>query len=172
MLGFNHSEETRLKLSISRRGLVREIKKNSSDSSVISKIINPDTIQKLKQRTKGVIIKVFDKNENIIYDFPTIIETAKFFGVKASTISSYAETGRLWDNKFFFKKEFKPIESKVIKVPELLSLDKPKFNSKGNLIEVLDQNNKLTYQFSTIRDVASFFNVSHPTVLRYIKNGT
>lgn len=58
------------------------------------------------------MVKVFDKDENLIYDFPTITEAAKFFGVKLVTISDYAENGKLWDNKFLFKMEFKPISSK------------------------------------------------------------
>lgn len=58
------------------------------------------------------------------------------------------------------------------KVSEPLSLtDSPKYSSRGNLVEVYDKDNKLLYRFDKLQSAsASFFNISHPTVLRYIKN--
>ena len=170
MLGFNHNEETRMEFSIFWRGKPLD-PYNLEAKNSLSETINPKTISKLKQRTKGVMIKVFDKDSNLINEFPTIKETVKFYGISYSIISNYAKTDKLWDNKFLFKMEFKLIESKVLKVSKPLFLEKSKFYRKGYLVEVRDKDNELVYQFLTVRGIVSFFNISHTTVLRYIKIG-
>lgn len=171
MLGFKHSEENLLKISQIQRG---KNKSSPREKRKDSPVISPETINKLKQRANGVIIKVFDQDGVLAKEFSTIVEAANFYGVKYTTISKYAETGKLWDNELLFKKEFKPkAETQVfqLKVSEPLPLDELQFNSKGNLVKVIDKDNIVAYQFLSVRDTASYLGISHPTVLRYIKNG-
>lgn len=167
MLGYKHSEENLLKISQVQRG--RKI-----SSPMRNKNNNPmslETINKIRQRVKGVIIKVFDENNNLVQEFPTISETAKFYGVSRVTISRYVESGRLWDNKFLFKLELKPQEPKALKVNEPLPLNESQINQYGKLVEVFDKDNKLVYRFKSIRNAASFLNTSHSTLSHYIKDG-
>jgi hypothetical protein len=82
MLGFKHSEENLLKFSINLRGK-KFIKKQNLTSP---RITNQETINKLKLRSKGVIIKVFDKNENLIHQFDSISQAAKTLNLSRTTI--------------------------------------------------------------------------------------
>lgn len=112
------------------------------------KIISPETINKLKTRSNGVIVKVLDEDNSLVDEFPTITEAAKFYGVERFTIRNYASTGKLWDQKLLFKMEFKLITSNKIEGSKPLSYDMPPtFNSRGNLVEVYDKDNKLLYRF-------------------------
>jgi group I intron endonuclease len=169
MLGYKHSEENLLKIIQAQRGKTFTIANKSNDSP--SRIMSLETINKITQRVRGVIIRVFDKNDNLVHEFPTITETAQFYGVSRNTIFKYAENGKLWDNKFLFQMEFNPQVPKTLKVSEPLPLNESQFHQDGNLVEVFDKDNKLVYRFKSIRNAASFFNISHSTILRYIKDG-
>jgi NUMOD1 domain len=124
MLGFKFSDEYLLYSSKIRRGKPSPRSKSSATSSSTPIIVNQETINKLKQRANGVIIKVFDLNDNFISEFPTIAEAAKFYGVSYSTISKYAETGKLWDNEWLLEELFKPINPQIkSEIIKPLSLD-------------------------------------------------
>lgn len=77
MLGSRHSEENLLKISQVQRGKSKPKSKSSISSAPIN--ISQETINKLQQRVNGVIIKVFDKDGNLINKFPTMSEAAKFY---------------------------------------------------------------------------------------------
>jgi hypothetical protein len=142
-------------------------KKNSLSS------LTPETIDKIRQRSNGVIIKVFDKDGNLVQEFPTITQTAKFYGVERSTIYRYTESGNLWDNKFLLKMELKPINPKMKSdTVAPLSLDQT-YSSRSNnhLVEVYDKNNHLVYKFNSLRDAASYLNISRPTLSNYASSG-
>jgi lipopolysaccharide export LptBFGC system permease protein LptF len=86
MLGFKHSEEFILYSSQIRRGKSQPKSNSSTTSSSTSRIINQETINKLTQRSKGVMIKVFDKNGNFINKFSNMTEAAKFYGVTSASL--------------------------------------------------------------------------------------
>ena len=57
-------------------------------------------------RCKGVSVKVFDKSNNLINEFPTITSVAKYFGLSSRTIGRYLDKDKSY-NGFIFKSRFK-----------------------------------------------------------------
>jgi len=72
------------------------------------KIITSETRLKLSERVKGINVKIFDKSNNLINEFPTITSAAKHFGVHKKTISNIFKSGISYDN-FIYEFEVKDI---------------------------------------------------------------
>jgi hypothetical protein len=49
----------------------------------------------------GVIVKVLDKNNNVVNTFPTIVSTADFYDLDHNTISKYIQNGSSFKNLRF-----------------------------------------------------------------------
>lgn len=154
-------------MSLLQRGKISPIRGVKKDQ-IQPRTIDLKTMEKFQLRTKGVIIKVYDLKENLIYEFPTISKAAKFYGVHLSTISKYVETGKLWDNKFIFKMELNSINScKVIaKTAKPLAVGEIKQYS-GNFVKVFDKENQLLYTFNSIRSAASYLELNRQTFVNY-----
>jgi group I intron endonuclease len=61
-----------------------------------------ETRLKMSLRNHGVKVKVFDKLNNLINEFPTIISVAKYFNVNRRTIGRYLDNDKSY-NGFIFK---------------------------------------------------------------------
>jgi hypothetical protein len=61
-----------------------------------------ETRLKMSLRTHGVKIKVFDKFNNLVNKFPTIISVANYFNVSSRTIGRYLDNDKTY-NGFKFK---------------------------------------------------------------------
>jgi NUMOD1 domain len=68
--------------------------------------MRPETKLKLSIVSIGVNVKVFDKKDNLIKEFPSINSAAKYFDVSSNTISKAIKKGTSYQN-FTFKSEIK-----------------------------------------------------------------
>ena len=88
-----HTYETRKMIGLSLRAAIKTNNK--------PKVIKLETRKKLSLRSQGVIVKVFDKSNNLVKDFPTITSAALYFGVNRRTISRYLDKDKFYSNYIF-----------------------------------------------------------------------
>jgi hypothetical protein len=101
----------------------------------------------LSLRCQGVSVKIYDKSNNLLKDFPTMSNAAKYLGVSFKTISNIFKTGISYDDLIY---KFS------IKDTRILIL-----NSKFELLNVLDNAKK----------TGIFYNIPKSTLSDYIKLG-
>lgn len=115
-LGFKHSNETKIKMSRNRIGsdkyffgkrhtdksreLISLSLKGIIRSNGSPKTVKLETRIKLSLRTQGVDVKVFDKLNNLVAQFPTITSAAKYFNISNRTLGRYL-------NKNVFYKDYR-----------------------------------------------------------------
>ena len=104
--GKTHTHETRQKIGLSLKSL---------RVNIIPRVVTIDTRLKLSLRSKGVSVKVFNKSNNLVKEFPTITSTAKYFNISNRTVSRYLENNKFY-NGFIFKSNFKDKHYKQVKV--------------------------------------------------------
>jgi len=92
------SSETRMRISESLKSSI--LFKNAMESK--SKFIANETKLKMSLRSRGVKVKVFDINNNLIKEFPTMISVALHFTVSSRTIGRYLDKNIPY-NGFIFK---------------------------------------------------------------------
>jgi group I intron endonuclease len=148
-LGHKLSEKTKKNLSISNRG-----KKHTYDTIKSIEVnfkpkanILPETRLKMSLRSPGVRVKVFDKSNNLLFEFPTINSAAEYFGVSHSTIRSIEKRGASYDNYTY------------------------KFEVKDTRTWVYDNNKKLIKTLNSINKASELFSIPPTTISRYIKSG-
>lgn len=105
-LGIKRSMGFSLNLSKAKRG--KKYSKLYMKTNILPKISSVETRLKISERARGVQVKVFDKNNNLIYQFLTMASAAKHLGVDSSTISKIFRTGISYDN-YIYKFEVKDI---------------------------------------------------------------
>lgn len=101
-LGVKRDEQFSINLSKARRG------KSIIQPKVQIRPVRPDMPLKLSYRCKGVNVKVYDNNKNLIKEFPTITSAAKYLGVSHWIMWKILNTGVSYDNytyEFDIKKE-------------------------------------------------------------------
>lgn len=98
-------------------------------------------------RTIGIGVKIFDKSNNLIKEFPTITSAAGYFGVDIYTIKKIFKTG-ISHNDFISK-----------------------FEVKDNRICVYDSNHNLVITLNSIQKVSIWCNIARSTVSNYINTG-
>jgi len=64
-----------------------------------------ETRLKMSLRTHGVKIKIFDKYNNLVNTFPTIISVAKHFNVSSRTIGRYLDNDKSYKGFTFKSKD-------------------------------------------------------------------
>jgi group I intron endonuclease len=96
--GKTHTSETRKMIGLSLRSIIRTNNK--------PKVLKLETKLKLSLRSHGVSVKVFDKSNNLIQQFPTMTSAAKYYGIHRRTIGSYLDKDRFY-NEYAFKSNFK-----------------------------------------------------------------
>jgi group I intron endonuclease len=142
-LGVKHDLLFSKNLSKSRRG----IKINSGIRINIPKNISPETRLKLSSRVKGISVRVFDKSNNLIYEFPSITSVAKHFNVDNKTISNIFKIGISYDDYIY------------------------KFKVKDNRVWIYDLNHKYIKVLDNIKKASEWSDVPANTLSRYIKSG-
>jgi hypothetical protein len=88
-----------INLSKARRG-----KKNIINPSMVnfkSKDTTIETRLKLSSRSGGIKVKLFDKSNNLVKEFPTIGRAAKYLNVSGRTVSNIFKTGISYDNYIY-----------------------------------------------------------------------
>ena len=94
----------------------------------------------------GVSVKVFDKSNNKLFDFPSIKSAARHFDVSDKAISNIRDRGKSYDN-YIYKFEIRDIRVWVYY-----------FNNK--LVNILDNALK----------ASRYYNIPYTTISRYIKS--
>ncbi len=110
-----------------------------------SKPIRDETRLKLSARSIGVKVKIYDKLNNLINEFPTLTSAAKYIGVTSTTIRNIVKTGISYDN-YIYK-----IEEK-----------------KKQLIVVVNKEKETIKEYHSIRSAAKDIGISYSTILPYV----
>jgi len=100
LLGYKHTEANKLKFSLTHRG---KSYKKTPNPFISKRLVSNETILKLKSRTRGAAVCVYDVNLNLVEQFPTIKQTAKFVGLSPSSVSKYITKATFWNNRYCFK---------------------------------------------------------------------
>jgi hypothetical protein len=69
----------------------------------------PETLLKLSARSVGIKVKILDKSNNVVKEFSTLTETAKYLGVSDRTVSRIMKSGLSYDEytyKFYTAKSY------------------------------------------------------------------
>jgi group I intron endonuclease len=136
--GKTHSYESRKMIGETLRGIIRVNNK--------SKFIKLETKLKLSSRSHGVPIKIFDRSNNLIKQFPTMTSAALYFGVHRKTIGNYLDKDSFY-NDYAFKSNF-----------------------KDNRVWVYDSNHKLIKVFNNVKNASKWYEIPHSTMYGYIKS--
>jgi len=94
-LGVKRNNIFSLNLSIARRGLKN---KPFTLNKFIPKVITSEAKLKLSARSLGVKVKIFDKSNNLVNEFPTMTSAAKFLGVSRRIVNNILNTGISYDD--------------------------------------------------------------------------
>jgi hypothetical protein len=78
-LGIKRNLTFSINLSKAKRG--KKHGKLKMKTSIIPNIISVETRLKMSEKARGVSVKVYDKYNNLINQFPTMASAAKHFGV-------------------------------------------------------------------------------------------
>lgn len=98
-----HTYETRKKIGLSLRAIVRVNNK--------PKVVTNETKLLLSSRSHGVSVMVFNESNKLVNKFPTIISVAKYFDVDSRTIRRYIENNKPY-NGYTFKPSYKDTYTK------------------------------------------------------------
>lgn len=155
-LGFKHSEATKAKMRVNNTGKkhTSETRKKIGQSlqsikvNNIPRVIKPETIIKISSRCHGVRVKAYDKSNNLIKIFPTIISAAKYFNISTKTLALTLKTGISYDGNFILK-----------------------FELKDTRIRVYDCNRELINIFDNVFKASVWCNIPYTSMTRYIKSG-
>jgi group I intron endonuclease len=92
-----HNNETRIKISESLKSSI--MFKNSI--KLRPKHITYETKLKRSLRTRGVKIKVFDLENNLVKEFPTMLSVALHFNISARTVGRYLDKDKSYNGHKF-----------------------------------------------------------------------
>ena len=141
-LGAKRSPNFSIKASKIRRG---KGKKWNMYTQKITKLVTPETKNKISLNNQGIYVKVFDKFNNFLFEFSSLRSTAKFFGVDPKTINNIYKTGRSFDEYNY------------------------KFYVKDTRIQVFNPNFELIETFRNITKTSERYNIPLSTLSNYIK---
>jgi NUMOD1 domain/GIY-YIG catalytic domain len=144
-LGVKRDITFSINLSKAKRGKKYDIKVNNI--KIIPIIMTPEAKLNMSLRAGGVSVKIFDKSNNLVNEFPTMLSAAKYLGVTHKTIRNRFNTGKSYDN-FTYKFEIKDIRIWV-------------YDSKHKIVNILV--NKLK--------TSTYYNIPYTTLSSYIKSG-
>jgi hypothetical protein len=114
----------------------------------LSYIISEETRNNLSLSCRhGVIVKVLDKDNNVINRFPTIVSAANFYNLDHNTVSRYIKNGSSFKNLRF--------------IAEL----------KDVRVWVFDKERRIVDVFLNAQKAAKFCNTNHTVLHRYLKSG-
>lgn len=134
-----------INLSKARRG--NKINKQKLKINVTPRVITNETKLLISSRARGISVKVFDKQNNLINAFPTIRSAALHFGVSHKTISNIFKTGKSYDDYVY------------------------KFEVNDTRIWIYDKNRELINVLGNLNKTSVYYNIPSTTMHRYIKSG-
>lgn len=165
MLGFKHKM-----LKLER---IKKLPETYNDNIYLKPSINQETILKLKLHNKNITVSIFSNTNQLIQEFIRIRAAAEFVGLSPSSVSGYIKSGRLWNNRYYFKLKTNtildkkstifPLENKNL----IIRYQDPTLkNNKSYSLEVLE-NNQLLFKFRSIREASKYLNISKITLTKY-----
>ena len=143
-LGLKRSLLFSLNLSKSRRG--KSINSYVQDSNLV-KVITNETKLKISMRCKGISVKIYDKSRNLINEFSTLSNAAKYLGVSHKTISMIFKTGKSYDEYIY------------------------EFNVKDTRIWICNSNCTFINVLNNAKETSAYYNIPRSTLSDYIKSG-
>lgn len=93
-----HTYETRKKIGLSIKSIIR--------THNTPKTIKLETRLKLSLRSHGVNVKIFDKSNKLVKEFPTITSIAEYFGISNKTVMRYSNNNKSY-NAYTFISDYK-----------------------------------------------------------------
>ena len=142
-LGIKRNLAFSIKMSKARRG---KGKKWNINKNKIIKIVTETTKSKIALNNQGFNVKIFNKFNNLIHEFPSIRSTAKFFKVDPKTIHNIYRTGKSFDDYIY------------------------KFENKNNKILVYNIDHVLINTFYNAKIISLHYNIPSSTLSSYIKS--
>ncbi len=144
-LGAKRNSTLSINLSKTRRG--KKSKKLGIKLNNKIKIVTSETKSKISLTNQGISVKIFDKSNNLINEFPSMRSAAKYLDVHHKTVSMIYKRGKSFDDFFY------------------------KFEIKENRIWVYDINHKLINTFNSGKKTCMFYDIPSSTFYNYIKSG-
>lgn len=170
--GYIWTEEQSFQQSLNQRGISRP----RPDKTGVSFKHSEETRNKMKLRGGGVIVEVYENN-TLVNTFDSLKRAGEFYNVHYSTIQRYADSNKLWDNKYLFKlipKIIRNLNNKVKRKITLLPLDPTITKStsvRGTVVDILNKDQELVYKFNTVADACEYLNTDRHTLIKYNKSG-
>lgn len=164
MLGFKHKNNKSEVISIQ--------KGKSKNILSLKPIINKETILKLKLHNKNITVSIYDINNLLVKEFSRIKTAAEFVNLSPSTVSGYIKSGKLWNQKYYFKLRANTIlDEKTLEFPLDYNIIKPinsvsDKNYKSYKLEVLYKD-EIIYKFRSVREASKYLNISKITLIKY-----
>jgi group I intron endonuclease len=144
-LGVKRNTLFSINLSKAKRG--KKIYKTKINENKVIKFVNVNTKTKIFLRNIGISVKVFDPSNNLIKEFSSMSDAAKFFNVHPSTISRIYKRGKSYDGLTY------------------------EFNIKDNKVGIYDKDHKLINIMDNAKKISLFYNIPKSTLYDYIKSG-
>lgn len=142
-LGMKRDEVFSINLSKSRRG--RSINSYLRMNN-LTKTITNETKLKISLRCKGISVRILDKNKNLIQEFSTLSDAAKYLGVNHKTLSMIYKTGKSYDDFIY------------------------EFSIKDTRIWICDSNQILINVLNNAKETSIYYNIPRSTLSDYIKS--
>ncbi len=146
-LGSKATMKTRITLSIiwRQRKIIKQLKvKSEIKSNNVPKIVIKP---KLIPRTQSIKVKVLDTSNNLIKEFVSIKNAAKYFNISYETMFKIFKTGISYDNYIY------------------------KFERKDHRIWVYHFNKELVEILENQKTTIKLYNIPRTTLFNYIKSG-
>lgn len=101
MMEYKHTDKNKLKFSVFHKG--KSYLRGDKIGIGLRPLPSNDTIVKLKLRSRGVVVCMCNKCNELVKEFRTIKHAGKFVGLSLSSVSKHIIKGTLWNNPYRFK---------------------------------------------------------------------
>ena len=103
-LGFVHSEETKLKLSIKNKGINNFMygKTHSEETKFKIRTSLRETLKNSGKPVKNCKVGIYNSDYKLIKILDSVPLLSKLYNIPRSTVYRYLKTGKIYDNKYYF----------------------------------------------------------------------
>lgn len=144
-LGLGAKTNEMRSVNLSKALIGKKFKKYATKDRNTVKLTTHETKLKISLTSNGVSVKISDKSGNLIQEFATISETAKYLGVSRKTVSNIYQRGESFDDFIY------------------------EFNVTGNRIKVYDANKQLLEILDNLTKTSKAYDIPRTTLSKYIK---
>ena len=170
MFGYKHEKNLNIKLEF-----------DQDQFQIIHKtlykkpLINEETLWKLKLHNKSITVSIYTKENELIKCFNRIKTAAEFVGLSPSSVSGYIKNGKLWNNLYYFKLKTNTIINNHFplnnNIKENISTSQNLNVNLKSYSLVVFNNDKIIYQFKSVREASLYLNISKVTLMKYSVEG-